>query len=73
MSLSAMFVSLALTVDCGNLNDPSNGQVTLTGTTVGSLATYQCNSGFSLVGNMERTCQDDGSWSGTDPICDGML
>ena len=69
-----VYVHLFLTVvDCGSLGDPSNGQVTLTGTTVGSTATYECNSGFTLVGNQGRTCQEDGSWSGADPTCDGML
>ena len=65
-------VPLAATADCGSLNNPLNGQVTLTDTTVGSTATYECDSGFTLVGNEERTCQDDGTWSGTDPTCDGM-
>ena len=59
-------------VNCGGLGDPFNGQVMLTGTTVGSTATYECNSGFTLVGNQERTCQEDGSWSGMDPGCAGM-
>ena len=65
--------SFSTVVDCGSLGDPSNGQVTLTGTTVGSTATYECNTGFTLMGNIERTCQDDGDWSGTEPTCDGML
>ena len=59
-------------MDCGNLDDPFNGQVTLTGTSFGSTATYECDSGFTLVGNEERTCQDDGDWSGSDPTCVGM-
>ena len=59
-------------IDCGDLNSPSNGQVTLTGTTFGSTATYECNTGFTLMGNMERTCQDDGNWSGNEPTCVGM-
>ena len=64
---------LSLAIDCGDLDDPPNGQVTLTGTTFGSMATYECDSGFTLVGNQVRTCEDDGNWSGTEPICDGML
>ena len=64
---------LSPAIDCGDLDEPSNGQVTLTGTTFGSMATYECDSGFTLVGNQVRTCQDDGNWSGTEPVCDGML
>jgi len=37
--------------DCDNLDDPSNGQVTLT--VFGSVASYECDTGFSLVGNVE--------------------
>ena len=58
-------------VDCGTLSSPSNGQVILTGIAFGSTATYACNSGFNLVGNMQRTCQNNGDWSGTQPNCDG--
>ena len=64
---------LSSAIDCGDLDDPSNGQVTLTGTTLGSMATYECDSGFTLVGNQVRTCEDDGNWSGMDPGCAGML
>ena len=42
-------------VDCGTLNNPANGQVSYTGrTTFGWLATYSCNTGYSLVGG--STC-----------------
>ncbi|KAL1421547.1 hypothetical protein MTO96_022986 [Rhipicephalus appendiculatus] len=30
---------------------------------------YRCNAGYTLVGQMERICQPDGSWSGTEPVC----
>jgi len=33
------------------------------------VATYSCNNGYLLVGNMTRTCQADGRWTGTDPFC----
>ena len=36
---------------------------------VGTRATYVCDEGFNLVGNMVRDCQSDGTFSGTDPIC----
>ncbi|KAK8756462.1 hypothetical protein V5799_000832 [Amblyomma americanum] len=32
---------------------------------------YRCNQGYTLVGNSERTCQSDGTWSGAEPMCQG--
>ena len=56
-------------VRCGGLNDPSNGQVRITNDVPGSTATYTCNSGYTLVGGETRTCQNDGTWSGSAPTC----
>ena len=28
-----------------------------------------CNTGYELTGSDIRTCQSDGSWSGTDTMC----
>ena len=36
---------------------------------VGTMATYMCEDGYNLVGNMVRVCQSDGTFSGTDPVC----
>eukprot|EP00731_Ephydatia_muelleri_P021328 Em0013g1055a len=58
--------------DCGNLPAPNNGAVQITTTTVGGKATYQCNTGFDLVGVTTRTCQTNGisaQWSDTAPQC----
>ncbi|XP_065189460.1 sushi, von Willebrand factor type A, EGF and pentraxin domain-containing protein 1-like [Sycon ciliatum] len=34
------------------------------------VVTGQCDSGYELVsGNWSRSCQSDGTWSGTDPTC----
>ncbi|XP_061469459.1 uncharacterized protein LOC133378861 [Rhineura floridana] len=30
---------------------------------------YHCDGGLSLVGSKERTCQESGSWSGSEPEC----
>ena len=61
-------------VNCGALTNPANGQVTHTGgTTLGQTATYRCNTGYNLVGGSTRTCQATGGWSGSAPICQGML
>ena len=69
-------ISVLMTVgDCGNLTNPTNGQVsTSTGrTTFGQTATYSCDLGYNLVGGTQRTCQVTGVWSGSVPTCQGML
>ena len=80
MSKSVIIASLLLSipllftpsvVDCGGLSSPQNGQVILTNTTFGSIATYQCDDGFNLIGDMQRMCQSNGEWSGNEPTCEG--
>ena len=61
-------------MDCGNLTNPANGQVSHTaGTTFGQTATYSCNTGYNLVGDNTRTCEAGGMWSGSEPTCQSML
>jgi len=31
--------------------------------------TITCNTGYELIGSDNRTCQSDGSWSGTMTVC----
>lgn len=54
---------------CPKLDKPTNGEVVLTGLTLGKKAAYSCDLNFKLDGNQERTCQNGGSWSGTEPSC----
>ena len=35
----------------------------------GDSCSFTCNTGYELTGNETRTCQSDGSWSGTDDVC----
>ena len=58
-------------VNCGTLTDPPNGMVTLTNTTFGGTATYSCNTGYTLSGDMTRMCGADGNWTGSEPNCVG--
>ena len=43
---------------------------------IGTVATHTCIAGFTLVGNMTRTCIDNeqadivGVWSGSAPTCE---
>ena len=35
---------------------------------------FTCNTGYELISNNSRTCQSNGSWSGTDSVCSrGMI
>ena len=58
-----------LIVDCGALDNPDNGMVDVSETVLDSVATYSCNTGYTLTGDAMRTCQGDGTWSGSEPIC----
>ena len=41
---------------------------------VGTKAAFTCDANYQMpeVGDAERTCQQDGTWSGTQPRCVGM-
>ncbi len=59
--------------ECTPLTAPDNGSVDRTTGVAGDVATYACEPGYLLTGNggeSTRTCQDDGSWSGSDPTCE---
>ena len=61
--------SVTTAIECERLPDIENGRVILSGTIVGSTATYSCSSGYILVGDRTRTCQSSGRWSGSEPFC----
>ena len=35
----------------------------------GDTCNFTCNTGYELTGSDTRTCQSNGSWSGSDAIC----
>ena len=59
----------AVDVRCARLYDPRYGRVFMTGTTLGSVATYHCNRGYRTFGTSRRTCQSNRFWSGQAPVC----
>ncbi len=65
----------SIAIDCGSLDAPSNGAVdTSSGTTFMMIATYTCNTGYTLrTGGdiITRTCQASMLWSAEAPTCDG--
>ena len=65
-----MYVAVYFPTDCGPLPPPANGGVHLpNGTTLGSVANYFCNDGYSLSGPMSRVCAETSVWSGFVPFC----
>lgn len=59
-------------VTCPSLTAVTNGMVPVCndGFMAGSTCTYECNVGFTIVsGSSLRTCDDTGSWSGSEPVC----
>ena len=63
-----------LLVNCSALTDPNNGVVncSLGDDEIPSYedtCSFTCNTGYELNSSDTRTCQSDGSWSGSDAIC----
>ena len=35
------------------------------------MATYSCDAGYGLVGDLTRVCDSADTWTGTEPSCEG--
>lgn len=64
--------------NCSDPGDPVNGYKKITGgpelingryAKIGTVLTFFCNNSYVLSGNEMRTCQQNGEWSGKQPIC----
>ena len=66
-----VFIFCPTVVSCSQLAAPANGNIQVSATTYGGVATYSCRDGFQLSGSRTRTCQADGNWSGAQPSCIG--
>ncbi|KAI2803310.1 CUB and sushi domain-containing protein 1 [Blomia tropicalis] len=60
---------------CGFPGSPKNGRVLhlLEKYEENMVVTFECDTGFYLLGTMTRTCQSNGTWSGDMPICDQSI
>ena len=64
----------SLLVTCPALNDPSNGMLNCSLGDDGvpsyeDTCSFTCNTGYNLTGSGSRTCQSDGTWSGSVVMC----
>lgn len=56
---------------CGDPGIPSHGIGLGDAFDAGSVVRFSCEPGYSLRGSSERICHSNGSWSGTQPECEG--
>ena len=68
-----MDVCVLLGISCGDPGMLMNGVVTTNGTYVTSVASFTCDDGYMLVGDAQRVCQPDGTWSNMVPECSCKL
>ena len=61
---------MSLVVSCGDPGIPDNGVRYGDTFTYQSRVVMECEPQYRLVGDQIRTCQADGTWSGTQPICE---
>ena len=74
MIIGSLVLSLiSLVVDCGDPDMSSLqgvNRTSLTRTTLGGVAQYECHPGMELqCGSTHRTCLSDGRWTGNQPTC----
>ena len=70
----SLTTSCVLSTDCQLLTDPDNGVISCSlgddgQASLGDTCNYTCDSGYELSGNVNRSCELNGNWSGTEPTC----
>jgi len=68
-----MYLLLSIVI-CPSLADLSDGAISCSLGNDGvpsyeDTCSFTCNTGYELTGSNIKTCQSDGSWSGTQTIC----
>ena len=74
MCYTTLSYKFYVSVQCLSLTDPNNGMIICSLGDDGvpsykDTCSFTCNTGYELTVNDTRTCQSDGSWSGSDPMC----
>ena len=65
-----MFIEFTVFADCGDPT-PVLGSANSTVFTYSSVLSISCDTGYSVTGTADITCQADGTWTGS-PTCDPL-
>jgi len=70
----AVLYNCKFAVPCPSIADPNNGVMTcLLGddgvSSYQDTCSFTCYTGYVITGSDTRTCQSDGSWSGSESMC----
>ncbi|XP_017161997.1 sushi domain-containing protein 2 [Poecilia reticulata] len=65
----ALMEALKPVVSCGWLPTPRNGKKNGTHYLEGKTLSFTCNEGYILYRSTERTCLQEGTWTGEQPYC----
>jgi hypothetical protein len=57
-------------IECPPADNISHGRVHTDSLYMGGQAVYACETNYKLVGNSNRTCLQNKTWSGSAPVCD---
>lgn len=63
----------AAPLSCGSPDSQQNTTIVGKNYSIDSTIQYKCPKGHSLIGDAERTCRVDGTWSGKAPTCKCMM
>ena len=68
-----MIIFISIT-ECRPFTAPDNGDIECSlgddgQPSLGDTCTFTCDNGYKLSGSVIRSCQIDGSWSDTEPVC----
>ena len=70
--LNAIDLLYRFTATCDDLTLPNGAVIYNPSTTSkleGTVASFSCNTGYTLSSTATRTCQSDRQWSGSTPVC----
>ena len=62
--------SSCVRINCSLPGNITNGAIVVGGLSVGEQILYSCNDGYRLAGSMWRQCQQNKTWSGSNPSCE---